>query len=133
MKIVENKPKKKIIANGLCRFYYDSTSKPEQIGIEMDNLETIMKRHNLGKNQATLLITDPMYTWCSGNEFIDLIEQNKIHNTICEIIYVNGYRSNLGITTSENLYGSGFLVNPETFKELCNKYEILVNWSAKEE
>lgn len=73
-----------------------------------------------------------IYHLIDGKEFLESIESGVITNYDGEIanIFVDGYDSNLGIFYKE-FYDGGFLVDKETFLELCDDLKIEVNWANK--
>jgi hypothetical protein len=73
-----------------------------------------------------------IYSLINGEEFIRDIESGCITDYDGEIaeVFVDGYISNLGL--HHNGFTSGnFLVDKETFLDICNTYKVEVNWANK--
>ena len=73
-----------------------------------------------------------IYHLYDGKDFLKEVENGCIIDYDGEIlnIFVNGYISNLGLH-HEGLSQGRFLIDKETFLELCEEYEIKVNWANK--
>lgn len=73
-----------------------------------------------------------IYSMFDGQEFVDMIKKGCItsYDGFISEIYVDGYLSNLGII-SDTFEDGEFLVSIEMFEELCQDYEVLVNWANK--
>lgn len=73
-----------------------------------------------------------IYSMFDGQEFVDMIKKRYItsYDGFISEIYVDGYLSNLGII-SDTFEDGEFLVSIEMFEELCQDYEVLVNWANK--
>lgn len=67
-----------------------------------------------------------------GEEFYELVNGGSIidYDGIIGNVYINGYDSNLGLS-HRGLHQGGFLVNGATWLQLCDKYEIEVEWCNK--
>ena len=67
-----------------------------------------------------------------GLEFIEAIRNDLISNYDGNIsyIYVDGYRSNLGLTC-EGFIDGEFIVTEDVFREICNNYKVEVSWANK--
>lgn len=73
-----------------------------------------------------------IYDLFDGDEFLQMVEDGCIIDYDGHIvdIFVDGYRSNLGLAT-DNLTQGELLVNAEVWKELCKNFKIEVNWANK--
>ena len=100
--------------------------------------------HNLklyGSQEKAEAVTDMLYRdkfdrniydLFEGKEFLQMVEDGCLIDYDGHIadIFVDGYRSNLGLAT-DNLTQGELLVNAEIWKELCEQFEIEVNWANK--
>lgn len=76
------------------------------------------------------------YDKISGLEFSQAIEDELIINydgTMSDIIIDGKYKTNLGVYTENTSFMQGaFLVDLETFRELCEVFDsVEVNWANK--
>lgn len=73
-----------------------------------------------------------IYELMSGEEFLEYVEGGSITDydgTLSEI-FADGYITNLGLV-HKGLQQGNFLVDAEIFEQLCNYYNIEVNWANK--
>ena len=68
----------------------------------------------------------------SGTQFITDVNCNEIGNSdgYIENIYVDGYKTNLGVV-SKHLIQGAFLVDFETFGKICLEHDVKVHWISK--
>lgn len=68
----------------------------------------------------------------SGIEFLESVLDGSItdYDGFIAQIFVDGYKSNLGLCT-DNLIDGEFLVDEFTFRDICNEHEVEVNWANK--
>ena len=68
----------------------------------------------------------------SGKEFYEYVDSGCITNYdgILADVYINGYKSNLGLT-HKYLHQGGFMVDGESWLELCDEFDIEVEWCNK--
>lgn len=73
-----------------------------------------------------------LYDLMDGKEFIEDIKNKCLmdYDGFVVNVFVNGYESNLGLHHS-TLNIDGFKVTLEKFEEMCNTYDIKVNWANK--
>lgn len=72
------------------------------------------------------------YDFIEGKEFLNSVRTgcfSDFDGFISEII-VNGYVSNLGLA-EEGVMSGKFLIGGALFEELCNEFDIVVNWANK--
>lgn len=76
--------------------------------------------------------TDEVYDLIDGLEFAKSVEESCFMDYDGSIvaIYVDGYKSNLGIF-STNLKQGLFLLSLDAFKEICANHKIEVNWANR--
>ena len=101
-------------------------------------------QHNLkmysSKEQA-IAVTDMLYEdkfnrniydLFDGKEFLQMVEDGCIIDYDGHIadVFVDGYKSNLGLAT-DNLSQGELLVNAMVWKELCENFNIEVNWANR--
>ena len=82
-----------------------------------------MYQHNFTKN---------IYDLIDGKEFLEAVQQGYFidyDGTIADI-FVDGYISNLGLATN-NLTKGKFLVDAEVWEEICDEFNVEVNWANK--
>ena len=82
-----------------------------------------MYRHNFTKD---------IYDLIDGKEFLEAVQGccfTEYDGTISDI-FVDGYISNLGLTTN-NLTKGKFLVTAELWEEICDEFKVEVNWANK--
>lgn len=68
----------------------------------------------------------------SGKEFYEHVDSTYIidYDGILGDVYVNGYKSNLGLS-HKGLHQGDFMVDGETWLELCDEFDIEVEWCNK--
>ena len=73
-----------------------------------------------------------VYDLMSGTEFIKHVDSGSIIDYDGSIanIFVDGYDSNLGLF-HKGICQGGFLVDRETFLDICDDYKVEVNWANK--
>ena len=73
-----------------------------------------------------------IYDLFSGKEFLQMVEEDCIidYDGSLSDIFVDGYKSNLEFVANNFCQGK-FLVTTEIFRELCDEYNIQVNWANK--
>lgn len=73
-----------------------------------------------------------IYDLFSGKEFLQMVEEGCIidYDGSLSDIFVDGYKSNLGLVSDDFCQGK-FLVITEIFRELCDEYDVQVNWANK--
>ena len=66
----------------------------------------------------------------SGEEFMSCVDSGLFIDDDGSIanIFIDGYQSNLGLCHKEIMQG-GFLVDKETFMEICACYKVEVDWA----
>lgn len=85
--------------------------------------ETFIKEQYLQKS---------IYHLMTGLEFLEAVDNlgfMDYDGTLCEI-YIDGYISNLGLS-HRGLSQGNFLMDYDAFKEICEDYDVLVNWANK--
>lgn len=67
-----------------------------------------------------------------GKEFLEDVRNKCIidYDGSLEHIFVNGFESNLGLASNDFCQGK-FLVMEDVFEELCEEYNIKVDWAGK--
>lgn len=77
-------------------------------------------------------LTQNIYNIFDGKEFLNHVQDGYIMDDDGQIanIFVNGYISNLGLST-DNLTQGEFLVSAEVWKDICNEFKVEVNWANK--
>ena len=73
-----------------------------------------------------------VYDLFDGEYFLKMVEEGCIidYDGSLANIFVDGYNSNLGLFCGDFSQG-GFLVDAETFREICKEYDVKVNWANK--
>ena len=92
----------------------------------------IIKTRDYKEDWEKFFADKTIYSLMSGEDFIRDIESGCIIDDDGRIadVFVDGYISNLGI--HHNGFTSGnFLVNKETFLDICKNYKVEVNWANK--
>lgn len=82
-----------------------------------------MYRHNFTKD---------IYDLIDGKKFLENVQEGYFMDydgTISDI-FVDGYISNLGLTT-DNLTKGNFLVAADVWSEICDEFKVEVNWANK--
>ena len=74
----------------------------------------------------------PIYDLMKGEDFLKCVKSGGITDYDGSIahVFVEGYVSNLGLHHL-NFSQGGFLVDAETWEELCDELTVLVNWANK--
>lgn len=76
---------------------------------------------------------EDIYDLYSGEEFLELVKDKCIMNydgTVADI-FVDGYKSNLGLFTEEGFECGAFQVDEELWLHICDNYKVEVNWANK--
>lgn len=70
----------------------------------------------------------------NGTQFITDVNCNEIGNSdgYIENIYVDGYKTNLGIVSKYLIQGA-FLVDFETFGRICLEHDVKVHWVERKQ
>lgn len=74
-----------------------------------------------------------IYDLFSGEEFLKMVQDHSITNydgTVADV-FVDGYKSNLGIYTYDGFECGGFQVDEELWLQICDNYKVEVNWANK--
>lgn len=69
-----------------------------------------------------------------GNEFLEMVNEKGIMNDdgFINMIYVDGFESNLGLVHIERGFMDGnFLVDEKIFADICDRYTVEVDWANK--
>lgn len=76
--------------------------------------------------------TKPIWDLIDGKSFYEAVDNGSFidYDGCISDIYVDEYISNLGLNHAGIEQGD-FLVDGETFLELCNSHKIEVNWANK--
>lgn len=74
-----------------------------------------------------------IYDLYSGEEFLNLVKDKCIMNYDGNVanIFVDGYKSNLGLYTENGFECGGFQVDEELWLHICDNYKVEVNWANK--
>lgn len=73
-----------------------------------------------------------IYHLMSGEEFADAVDKGffiDYDGSLADVL-VDGYQSNLGICTN-SFHQGNFMVDINTFREICSKSKVEVNWANK--
>ena len=83
-------------------------------------------------NKFNSEFTKTIYDLMSGEEFLESVQNGFFIDYDGHIadVFVDGYLSNLGLAT-DNLTQGKFLVGPEVWSEICDEFEVEVNWANK--
>lgn len=77
--------------------------------------------------------TFKIYKLMPGKKFLDMVKSGYFvdsDGTICEI-FADGFKCNLGLFTNNLISGGGCFVDEEMWLDLCDRYNIEVNWANK--
>ena len=74
-----------------------------------------------------------IYKIYSGKEFLELVKSEYFINGdgMISAIFADGFKCNLGLYTDKLISGEGCFVNEEMWLDLCDRYDIEVNWANK--
>lgn len=77
--------------------------------------------------------TVDIYDLYSGEEFLDLVRDCCIMNYdgIVADVFVDGYKSNLGLYSENGFESGAFKVDEELWLHICDNYKVEVNWANK--
>lgn len=126
---------KQFIANGLMIFRLGST------GIETQtyNKSYYVEEENkyitdldICNQLVNSRFTKTLYDMFDGKEFLEKVREGYItdYDGVVANVFLDGYVSNLGLAT-DNLVSSGFLVSEDIWLEICDTYDVKVNWANK--
>ncbi len=126
---------KEIIANGFMIFRLGST------GIETQTYNKsyyVEEEHryiddlNICNQLVDQRLTRTIYDMFDGKEFLDKVKDGYItdYDGTVANVFLDDYVSNLGLAT-DNLVSSGFLVSEDVWLEICDAYDVKVNWANK--
>jgi hypothetical protein len=85
------------------------------------------------KDMEWLVFPDQdIYNLFSGEEFANMIENGSIidYDGSLANVFMDDFDSNLGICTN-SFHKGEFMVDINTFKEMCKEFKIEVNWANK--
>lgn len=74
-----------------------------------------------------------IYDLFSGEEFLKMVQDHSIINydgTVADV-FVDGYKSNLGLYTENGFECGGFQVDDDLWLQICDNYKVEVNWANK--
>ena len=74
-----------------------------------------------------------IYNMMSGKKFLKMVLSGYFVNDdgyICEI-FADGFKTNLGLFTDYLISGEGCLLDEDAWKDMCDRYNIEVNWANK--
>ena len=77
--------------------------------------------------------SENIYDLFSGEEFLKMVQDHSIINydgTVADV-FVDGYKSNLGLYTENGFECGGFQVDDELWLQICDNYKVEVNWANK--
>lgn len=77
--------------------------------------------------------SENIYDLFSGEEFLKMVQDHSIINydgTVADV-FVDGYKSNLGLYTDNGFECGGFQVDDELWLQICDNYKVEVNWANK--
>lgn len=126
------------IAKGNLYFFYDT----DGINYYTNSIDDIMRRYektykNYLKNSYIEKICKQKYTYedcdiMSGIDFLQDVKNNCFsdYDGYIEHVFVDGYKSNLGLLT-DNLQSGDFLVTEDVWEKLCVEHDIQVSWCNK--
>lgn len=134
----KNKNKKeteKYLAKGQMIFVQTKDGLKENVFDEQYYLDDYKPKLGLTAKDYVMYLFDSkftfdVYTLMSGKKFLKMISEGYITNDdgcICEI-FANGFKTNLGIFTNNLISGEGCLLDEDAWKDMCDKYNIEVNW-----
>ena len=74
----------------------------------------------------------PIYSLMSGKKFVSFVDSGCIIDDDGSLanVFIDGYNSNLGLH-HKGLTDGKFLVDKNTFLDICKNYEVEVNWANK--
>lgn len=74
-----------------------------------------------------------IYDLMSGEKFLEAVQSGCITNYDGGVadVFVDGYRSNLGLYTENGFECGGFQVDEELWLQICDNYNVEVNWVNK--
>ena len=75
--------------------------------------------------------TFSVHNLMTGEDFLKQVDDGYLTIATGHVqeIFVNGYKSNLAFYhPTYGHYGNGFLVDDQTFKKMCDTFDIEVNW-----
>ena len=77
-------------------------------------------------------LTHTSYDIIDGETFLGNVLYHFFtnHDGIINAIYVDGYKSNLGLCAG-NLMSGDFMVNEYLFREICKGHKVEVDWANK--
>ena len=118
--------------NGICPIIYDkdyyiNLFTKRKIGNTNKEIEEIV-REQIFEND----LTNRIYDKIDGKDFLQMVYNGSLidyDGTLCAI-YVDGYKSNLGLNEA-GIHQGDFKVTGEVFEKICNNYNVWVNWANK--
>ena len=126
------------IANGQMIFIQTKDGLKERICDREYYLNEFKKDLLVDAENYVNYIYDSKFTFTttnliSGKKFLRLVLSERYNNDngLITEIFVNGFKSNLGLITDKFVSGEGCLLDEDVWKDMCNKYNIEVNWKSK--
>ena len=86
-------------------------------------------QHSITNSKARMIYKEDLF---DGKEFLEDVRNKCIidYDGSLEHIFVNGFESNLGLASNDFCQGK-FLVMEDVFEELCEEYNIKVDWAGR--
>ena len=129
-------------AKGNLTFFVESTKQGYSFAYTTKTIDNIVNEYTKMNNEPEFrkLIKDSItgdytfeiYDLMSGKDFLEAVLGaffTYYDGSIADI-FVDGFKSNLGLRTN-NLTSGKFLVDAQTFREICNAHKVEVNWANK--
>lgn len=115
--------------NGLINFYYDHGNLSY---VKCNGTDMCFNFADIIFQPSQLFQPVNIYDLIPGNEFAEYIKCGEFIDDDGSIadVFVDGYKSNLGIYT-RNFQQGNFMVDLDTFKHLCKRHKIEVNWANR--
>lgn len=92
----------------------------------------IIKTRDYKEDWEKFYATKTIYSLMSGKVFIDSVDSGCITDYDGDIanVFIDGYNSNLGLH-HKGLSDGRFLVDKDTFLDICKNHKVEVNWANK--
>lgn len=106
--------------------------KGEMIFIYSQDEGLIVKTRDYKEDWEKFFVDKTIYSLMSGKEFVSLVDSGCIIDDDGSLsnIFIDGYNSNLGLH-HKGLTDGSFLVDKDTFLDICKHHKVEVNWANK--